>query len=59
MADTSGNNRQRTIIIVVVIAVILLCCCCPAVGYGVYWLWQNGDQLISNFSQALPPLLAL
>jgi hypothetical protein len=54
MNVATNNNRQRTIIIVVVIVVILLCCCCPAVSYGLYWLWNNGDRLLGITGQVLP-----
>jgi hypothetical protein len=58
--NQAPNNNRRTIIIVVVIAVILLCCCCPAVSYGLYWLWNNGDRLLGTTGQVLPlALLAL
>jgi hypothetical protein len=53
------NNRRNTIIVVVVV-VILLCCCCPAISYGLYYLWSNGDQLFGRYlGLALPTLLAL
>jgi hypothetical protein len=52
--DEAPKSNRRTIIIVVVIAVILLCCCCPVIGYGLYWLWQNGDSLLGNLGQVLP-----
>jgi hypothetical protein len=58
--NEAPKNNQRTIIIIVVIAVILLCCCCPAVSYGLYWLWNNGDQLLGTTGQVLPlALMAL
>jgi hypothetical protein len=43
-------------IIVAVIAVILLCCCLVIVLGGA-WLWNNGDQLIEDWS-TLNPLIS-
>ena len=48
------NNRT---VIIIVIVVLLLCCCCPAISYGLYWLWMNGDRLVGNTWQALPLVL--
>jgi uncharacterized membrane protein len=56
---TSSDNNNRNIwIIVSIVAVILLCCCCITVFGGV-WLWNNGDQLIQDFSFVLPDVFAL
>ncbi|MEK7312612.1 MAG: hypothetical protein AAB382_11625 [Chloroflexota bacterium] len=53
------EDKQRNTIIGVVVAVVVLCCCCPAVSYGLYWLWQNGDALLGTTSRVLPALMML
>jgi hypothetical protein len=50
--ETSVPEKKdnKTIwIIVAVVAVILLCCCLVIVLGGV-WLWNNGDQLLEDWS---------
>ncbi len=50
-----AQKSNRNIIIAVVAGVVVLCCCClPIVVYGLNWLWTNGDQLLGDFSRALP-----
>ena len=49
-----AQKSNRNIIIAVVVGVVVLCCCCPVVLYGLNWLWTNGDQLLGDFSHALP-----
>jgi hypothetical protein len=45
------KKSNTTLIIVIVIAILVLCCCCPAIGYGIYWLYQNGDQFLGGAVQ--------
>jgi hypothetical protein len=50
--DEPKNNTRRNVIIVVVVLVVL-CCCCVAGGYGVVWLWNNGDRLLQDLDLSL------
>jgi hypothetical protein len=46
--EKEKNNKVWLIVIVVLVVI----CCCFAVGaYGVWWLWNNGDQLLDLASQ--------
>jgi hypothetical protein len=44
----SGDGDRRRTIIIVVVVLVVLCCCFVFGGYGLYWLWQNGDQLLNG-----------
>lgn len=46
-------KKRNTGLIIAVVIVVLLCCCCVG-GFGIYWLWNNGDQLLNS---GLPALL--
>ncbi len=51
------DNKKKTIwIIVIVVAVLLLCCCC-CISMSLWWLWNNGDALLSEFGALHLPLL--
>jgi hypothetical protein len=52
---SGGGNNRRTILYVAA-ALIFLCCCFVFGGYALYWLWQNGDQLLSGSLGFLLPL---
>lgn len=55
--EEPGNNTRRIVIIVAVVLAIL-CCCCVAGGYGVVWLWNNGDRLLQDLDLSmLTPLV--
>jgi hypothetical protein len=40
-------KKNNTGIIIAVVVVVLLCCCCIG-AIGLYWLWNNGDQLFGT-----------
>jgi hypothetical protein len=40
-------KKSNTGIIIAVVVVVVLCCCCIG-AIGLYWLWNNGDQLLGN-----------
>jgi len=42
--DSAQPKKSRTWLIVLII-VLVLCCLCTAVGSGIWWLWNNGDNL--------------
>lgn len=40
-------SRNNTILIVIIMVVLVLCCLCVLVGgFGIWWLWNNGDYLL-------------
>jgi hypothetical protein len=39
------KKSNKTLIIILVV-VLVLCCICLPMFYGVYWLYQNGDQFL-------------
>lgn len=39
------KKNNTVLIIIIVAAVLLLCCCCIAAGW---FLWNNGDQILSD-----------
>ncbi len=47
-------KKNNNTLIIVIVVVVLLCCCCAGAA-GVYYLYQNGDQLFGTGS--LPLLL--
>jgi len=51
---SGGGNKSRTTTIVIVVVLVLLCCCCLGSVAG-YYLWNNGDSLMQQFS-SLPVL---
>lgn len=38
------KKKNSKVIIAIAVAVVLCLCC--VVGLGVWWLWNNGDQLL-------------
>ena len=40
-------KRSNTPLIIAVVLIVVLCICCLAVG-GIYYLYQNGDQLFGT-----------
>ncbi len=44
-ADEPKKSNQN-LIIGIVAAVVLLCCCCVG-AFATFWLWNNGDALVS------------
>jgi len=38
------EKKSKTWIIVAIV-VIILCCSCLILGYGGWWLWNNGDEI--------------
>ena len=49
-------KKNHTPIIIAVVVVVLLCCCCVA-GIGGWWLWNNGDALVSGSMGAISALV--
>ncbi len=45
-------KKNNTPVIIAVVVVVLLCCCCIG-GIGGWWLWNNGDSLVSGSMGAL------
>jgi hypothetical protein len=48
-------KRNNTPMIIGIVVVVLLCCCCIGAGAG-YWLWNNGDALMSGSMGAISAL---
>lgn len=48
-------KKNNTPIIIAVVVVVVLCCCCVALGAG-WWLWNNGDSLVSGSMGAISAL---
>ena len=46
-----GGNKT---VIIVVVVLLVLCCCCVLAGAGIY-LYQNGDEIMRQISQAQFP----
>jgi len=46
-------KKNNTPMIIGIVVVVLLCCCC-VVGFGGWYLWNNGDALLN----AAVPFLA-
>ena len=40
------KKSNKTLIIILVVVLVLCCICLPAF-YGLYWLYQNGDQFMN------------
>jgi len=51
------KKKDRKIWIIVVIVLIVICCCFVVGAYGVWWLWNNGDQFFGLASQFSPMLI--
>jgi|GEM_PF-1752928 nitrate reductase NapE component len=47
---TPAKKNNNTVLIIAIIVIVVLCCCCIAVvgGYGIQWLWNNGDRLLQQ-----------
>lgn len=37
----------------IVLGVLLVCCVCGGAGAALWWLWNNGDQLLQGISGVL------
>ncbi len=63
MAEQSFDNtlsapekKSNTgLIIAIIVIALLLCCCCIALGGAA---WRYGDQIMKQFGQVLPLLIA-
>ena len=40
------KKNNTVIIILIVVLVLMLCCCMIAVVGGIFWIWNNGDELL-------------
>ncbi|MCJ7676801.1 MAG: hypothetical protein MUO35_03670 [Anaerolineales bacterium] len=45
VGEPAQPKKSRTWLIILII-VLVLCCLCAAVGGGIYWLWNNGDNIL-------------
>ena len=52
--EPEKKNNKTLIIILIVAAVLLLCCCCGGV---VWFLWNNGDDIMQELGAMLPLFL--
>jgi len=53
ISEDGPKNNTRRIVIIVVVVLVILCCCCVAGGYGLVWLWNNGDRLLQDLGLSL------
>jgi hypothetical protein len=44
-------EKKNKIWIVVAVVVVILCCSCIILGYGGWWLWNNGDEIFGLASR--------
>jgi hypothetical protein len=51
------EKKDNRLWIIIAVVVIVLCCCCIVVGFGGYWLWENGDSLLDISANFLNQLL--
>ncbi len=57
MSAPPEKKSNKTLLIVLAVVVLLILCCCCA-GAGV-WLWNNGDQLLQQFSSVFSTALTM
>ncbi|MGH2626729.1 MAG: hypothetical protein ACRDHY_08785 [Anaerolineales bacterium] len=50
-----GKSSKRTLWIV--LGVLIFCCVCAGGGAALWWLWNNGDQLLKGISGLLSSAL--
>lgn len=50
MPDTPAPQKNNTGLIIGIVVVVLFCFCCIA-AIGGWWLWNNGDNLVSAIQQ--------
>ena len=55
--EEEGEKKDNRLWIIIAVVVIVLCCCCIAVGFGGYWLWENGDSYLDLSVNSLNLLL--
>jgi hypothetical protein len=47
-------------IIAAVVVLLFVCCCCAIIGgFGLKWLWDNGDSFVGQSGWAVPYMRGL
>ncbi|HWQ84077.1 MAG TPA: hypothetical protein VN363_05890 [Anaerolineales bacterium] len=41
------KRKTNTALIIVIVVLVILCCLCLVGGFGIYWLWENGDAIFN------------
>ncbi|MFC1878472.1 hypothetical protein ACFLZW_01035 [Chloroflexota bacterium] len=49
--DAQEGKSNKTLIIIIVAVLVVICCCCLVGAGGLWYLYQNGDQIFDLLSR--------